>query len=169
MKRKTIKFHGEVDGTNFNNSHRAGAVPKYFRQTALIYFRCDSVTDDERLTIYEDFANTFRGEKTLQGCIRDDLKVWRLQLYLVIAVTFNCFSKLHYKVVIISLCTQVCQDYDIKAFRYIICSIYKKVCAISVCWSDDRYWHKLLTCSSLLVKLRWNFFLKYLRSIPRGL
>lgn len=91
MKRKTIKLDGEVDGTNFNNSHRAGAVPKYFRQTALIYFRCDSVTDDERLTIYEDFANTFRGEKTLQGCLRDDLKVWRLQLYLVIAVTFNCF------------------------------------------------------------------------------
>lgn len=134
MKRKTIKLDGEVDGTNFNNSHRAGGVPKYFRQTALIYFRCDSVTDDERLTIYEDFANTFRGEKTLQGCLRDDLKVWRLQLYLVIAVAFNCFSKLHYKVVIISLCTQVCQDYDIKAFRYIICSIYKKVCAISVCW-----------------------------------
>lgn len=28
MKRKTIKLDGEVDGTNFNNSHRAGAVPK---------------------------------------------------------------------------------------------------------------------------------------------
>lgn len=59
-----------------------------------LFFLKASVTDDERLTIYEDFANTFRGEKTLQGCLRDDLKV--------------------------------CQDYDIKAFRYIICSIYKK-------------------------------------------
>ncbi|KAL9987150.1 hypothetical protein ACROYT_G001407 [Oculina patagonica] len=59
-----------------------------------LFFLKASVSDDERLTMYEDFANTFRGEKTLQACLSEDLKV--------------------------------CQDYDIKAFRYIISSIYKK-------------------------------------------
>lgn len=39
---------------------------------------CVSVSDDERLTMYEDFANTFRGEKTLQACLIEDLKVSRL-------------------------------------------------------------------------------------------
>ena len=34
-----------------------------------------SVLDDERLSMYEDFANTFRGEKTLQACLIEDLKV----------------------------------------------------------------------------------------------
>lgn len=37
-----------------------------------------SVSDDERLSMYEDFANTFRGEKTLQACLIEDLKVSRL-------------------------------------------------------------------------------------------
>lgn len=59
-----------------------------------LFFLKASVSDDERLTMYEDFANTFRGEKTLQACLIEDLKV--------------------------------CQDYDVKAFRYIISSIYKK-------------------------------------------
>ncbi|KAJ7365820.1 Integrator complex subunit 3 [Desmophyllum pertusum] len=59
-----------------------------------LFFLKASVSDDERLTMYEDFANTFRGEKTLQACLSEDLKV--------------------------------CQDYDIRAFRYIISSIYKK-------------------------------------------
>lgn len=30
MKRKIIKFDGEVDGINFNNSYRVGVVFKYF-------------------------------------------------------------------------------------------------------------------------------------------
>lgn len=59
-----------------------------------LFFLKASVLDDERLTMYEDFASTFRGEKTIQACLCEDLKV--------------------------------CQDYDIKAFRYIISSIYKK-------------------------------------------
>ena len=44
-----------------------------------VYLMCvhfsGSVSDDERLTMYEDFANTFRGEKSLQGCLSEDLKV----------------------------------------------------------------------------------------------
>jgi len=59
-----------------------------------LFFLKASVLDDERLSMYEDFANTFRGEKTLQACLIEDLKV--------------------------------CQEYDVKAFRYIISSIYKK-------------------------------------------
>lgn len=34
-----------------------------------------SVLDDERLTMYEDFASTFRGEKPIQDCLWEDLKV----------------------------------------------------------------------------------------------
>ena len=44
----------------------------------LIFFLCisfGSVLDDERLTMYEDFSNTFRGEKTIQACLSEDLKV----------------------------------------------------------------------------------------------
>ncbi|XP_068694256.1 integrator complex subunit 3-like isoform X2 [Montipora capricornis] len=59
-----------------------------------LFFLRASVLDDERLTMYEDFVNISRGERTLQSCLIDDLKV--------------------------------CQQYDIKAFRYIISSIYKK-------------------------------------------
>lgn len=35
----------------------------------------DSVFDDERLTMYEDFVNASRGEKTLQVCLIEDLRV----------------------------------------------------------------------------------------------
>ncbi|XP_067057405.1 integrator complex subunit 3-like isoform X2 [Acropora muricata] len=59
-----------------------------------LFFLKASVFDDERLTMYEDFVNASRGEKTLQVCLIEDLRV--------------------------------CQQYDIRAFRYIISSIYKK-------------------------------------------
>lgn len=41
----------------------------------LTFLASGSVSDDERLTMYEDFANTFRGEKALQACLSEDLKV----------------------------------------------------------------------------------------------
>jgi len=55
-----------------------------------------SVSDDERLTMYEDFANTFRGEKTLQACLIEDLKVSRLHFNVslpeMLSVQRNDFS-----------------------------------------------------------------------------
>lgn len=55
-----------------------------------------SVSDDERLTMYEDFANTFRGEKTLQACLIEDLKVSRLHFNVllpeILSVQRNDFS-----------------------------------------------------------------------------
>ena len=99
-----------------------------------------SVSDDERLTMYEDFANTFRGEKTLQACLIEDLKVSRLYFIVFFAgiKSYQCkkmaFTSClisnvdHYcYVVVYRSFLQVCQDYDVKAFRYIISSIYKKV------------------------------------------
>ena len=44
----------------------------------LLFHSSVSASDDERLSMYEDFANTFRGEKTLQACLIEDLKVSRL-------------------------------------------------------------------------------------------
>ena len=73
-----------------------------------------SVSDDERLTMYEDFANTFRGEKTLQSCLIEDLKVGRLYFNIFFAVfkSYQCKAmifhfllsfKCHYCYVVVDL------------------------------------------------------------------
>ncbi|EDO31965.1 predicted protein, partial [Nematostella vectensis] len=59
----------------------------------LFYLKA-SASDEERLTMYEDFASASRGERSLQGCLIEDLKV--------------------------------CQEYDPRAFRFLIPSIYRK-------------------------------------------
>ena len=55
----------------------------FFTDFLCVYF--DSVLDDERLTMYEDFSNTFRGEKTIQACLSEDLKVRHCSLFSCLA------------------------------------------------------------------------------------
>ena len=55
-----------------------------------------SVSDDERLTMYEDFAKTSRGEMSLQSCLIEDLKVLEITLKgpsLIVPSAPKCFSR----------------------------------------------------------------------------
>ncbi|XP_031564730.1 integrator complex subunit 3-like [Actinia tenebrosa] len=85
-------------------------VNNKFGYRFLFYLKA-SESDEERLTMYEDFATTSRGEKSLQACLIEDLKV--------------------------------CQDYDPRAFRYIIPSIYRKFAEHVV--GDSEILHMLVT------------------------
>lgn len=61
-----LRFSGALDAIAWTV-----CLSRYF----LFPYGLGSVLDDERLTMYEDFASTFRGEKTIQACLCEDLKV----------------------------------------------------------------------------------------------